>query len=267
MGRYTDRSRLWELSQTFVLFLVLGFCSIITYGAFTPLIVFIVAYRVSYLSWAIKSVIVMAIHSTVMGGIFFLTRSYSFEHLAFIMPFLMVGSAYVSTVFMSFFIREYLERLDLKNYMKLEADVSYSYRVVKDSLLKLQAKEKEEKDVFLDMLQGYRAKITDTYMINNLIEMAHLANLIVDKDKDRSRFFFLKHSSALDSILKQYIELQDLPILDFGVEQLRVKLHEVIGLSRVAFENELVAMFDVEIMSVASEADFYKNYVQAKGLL
>ncbi len=210
----------------------------VTYGIFTPLLVFIAAYRVAYTSWTIKSLVVLAIHIVVMGGILFFSKSLNLGDLIFIMPFLMVGSAYVFTVFMSFFIREYLERLDLKNYMKLELDVSYSYRVVKDSLLKLEAKERDEKDVFLNMLQGYRAKITDVHMINNLIEMEHLTRLIVDKDKNRSGIFFLKHSSALDSILKQYIELQDLPIIDSGVEQLKAKLYQVIGLSREAFDRK-----------------------------
>lgn len=265
MGRYTDRSRIWELAQTFGLFLLLIVVSWLTYGVLAPLIIFFAASRVAYKSWATKALIVLAIHCVVMSVIVYLNGS--LENNLYVIPFLCAGSAYVFVVFMSFHIREYLERLDLKKYMKLEMEVSYSYRVIKDNLLKLEEKEVDDKAVFLAMIEGYRMKIMDKNMAANLQEMEHLTHLIVEKDTERSALFYLKHTSALDSILKQYIELQDLPIIDPGVEQLKAKLYQVIGLARDAFENELVAMFDVEIMSSASEADFYKSYVQSKGLI
>lgn len=266
MGRYTDRSRLWELSHTFSLFSVLVVCSLLTYGLFAPLVILFVGYQVSYLSWVIKSLIVLGIHTLVSLAILYGYSSQ--EEYIFVKTFLiMVGGAYVFVVFLSFYIREYLERLDLKKYMKLEADVSYSYREVKDNIRRLQAQEPDEKELFLAMLAGFKAKITDPTMQDNIKEMEHLASLIVEKEAERSGLFFLKHSSALESILKQYIELQDLPLVDPETEQLKIKLREVIGLSRKAFENELLALFDEEIMSMTSEADFYRNYVQSKGLI
>lgn len=268
MGRYTDRSRLWELSQTFSLFLLLATCSLLTHGAFGPLIIFLAAYRVSYVSWAIKSLIVLAIHVVVILAILISSSPSTKGSDDFLETvFIMLGSAYVFVVYMSFYMREYLERLDLKKYMKLEADVSYSYREVKDNLLKLQLNEPDEKDIFSAMLADFRAKIGDTTMQNDLAEMEHLASLIVEKEEAKSKLFFLKHSSALESILKQYIELQDLPLVDPETEQFKTKLRHVIGLAKKAFENELIAMFDVEVMSMTSEADFYKNYVQSKGLI
>lgn len=268
MGRYTDRSRLWELSQTFSLFLLLATCSLLTYGAFGPLIVFLAASRVSYSSWAIKSLIVFAIHIVVILIILISSSSSTKGSDSFLwIIFTMFGSTYVFVVFMSFYMREYLERLDLKKYMKLEADVSYSYREVKDSILKLQLNEPDEKDIFSAMLAEFRVKILDATMQRDLAEMEHLAGLIVEKEEARSKLFFLKHSSALESILKQYIELQDLPLVDPETEQFKAKLRDVIGLAKKAFENELIAMFDVEVMSMTSEADFYKNYVQSKGLI
>lgn len=268
MGRYTDRSRLWELSQTFSLFVVLVVCSLFTYGAFAPLVILIAANRVSYTSWVMKSLVVLAIHILVMIVLLFLSSS-SENTIDNLMNavFLMFGSTYVFVVFMSFYIREYLERLDLKQYMKLEADVSYSYREMKDSILKLQTNEPDEKDVFSAMLAGFRTKISDVTMQENLQEMEHLASLIVEKEEERSKLFFLKHSSALESILKQYVELQDLPLVDPETEKFKTRLREVIALAKTAFENELIGMFDVEVMSMTSEADFYKNYVQAKGLI
>ncbi|WP_410881092.1 hypothetical protein [Myroides sp. DW712] len=266
MGRYTDRSRLWELSHTFSLFSVLVVCSLLTYGLFAPLVILFVGYQVSYFSWVIKSLVVLAIHTLVSLVILYGFTSQGGD--VFVKTFLiMAGGAYVFVVFLSFYIREYLERLDLKKYMKLEADVSYSYREVKDSIRKLQAQEPDEKELFLAMLAGFRAKITDSTMQDNIKKMEHLASLIVEKEKERSGLFFLKHSSALESIVKQYIELQDLPLVDPETEQLKIKLREVIGLSRKAFENELLALFDEEIMSMTSEADFYRNYVQSKGLI
>lgn len=266
MGRYTDKSRTWELTQTFSLFLVLIIVSWLTYGVFTPLIVLFAASRVLYRSWVIKSLFVLIIHLVVLLSLVYLTRSTT-SNFFYVDFLLRLGSAYVFVVFMSLYIREYLERLDLKKYMKLEREVSYSYRVIKDNLLALEVKEIDDKANFLTMLQGYEEKLADEDMVVNLQEMKHLADLIVEKDTAKSALFFLKHTSALDSILKQYLELQDLPMIDAEVEQLKVKLQQVIGLARAAFENELVAMFDVEIMSMASEADFYKNYVQAKGLI
>lgn len=267
MGRYTDRSRLWELSHTFFLFLVLVVCSLFSFGVLAPLVILFVGFRVSYLSWVVKSLCVLAVHLLVLIGILYWSKGQGDFSLAFYSGFSIFGSAYVFVVFLSFYLREYLERLDLKRYMKLESDVSYSYREMKDSALKLLVNEPDEKDVFLAMLAGFRAKIADVNMCNNLEEMEHLTRLIVEKEKERSKLFFLKHSSSLESILKQYIELQDLPLVDSGAEQLKEKLREVIELSKIAFENELIALFDVEIMSMSSEADFYKNYVQAKGLI
>ncbi|MDR0228622.1 MAG: hypothetical protein LBI72_06115 [Flavobacteriaceae bacterium] len=262
MGRYTEKSRGWELLQSFLLFFFLVFLTLLTYGFFGPVVILIAAKRVDYVSWAKKAVILLAIHSCVLIGITIYEVKAGGIDLTLLK---MIGSSYVFTIFMSFHLREYLERLDLKKYMRLEPNVSYSYRVVKKSIRELEEKELSEKEIFMQMLSTYREKIHSSEMKENLLEMENLAGLIVEKDKERSSLFFLKHHSGLDSVLKQYVELQDLTMVN--VDQMIAKLIQVIEFSRRAFEKELMDMFDVEVLSNVSEADFYKNYVQSKGLI
>lgn len=262
MGRYTERSRGWELLQSFILFFCLVLFTLLTYGALGPIVILIASKRVSCPKWALKSTIVLVIHWVVLVCITIYEISSKNVDLTL---FKMMGSSYVFTIFMSLHLREYLERLDLKKYMHLEPNVSYSYRIVKKNIRDLEAKELSEKEIFLQMLSSYQETIHNPEMKEHLLEMGHLANLIVEKDNERSSLFFLKHYSALDSVLKQYVELQDLPMLD--IDQMMEKLFQVIVFSRKSFEKELIDMFDIEVLSQVSEADFYKNYVQSKGLI
>ncbi|MEK6513356.1 hypothetical protein [Myroides odoratimimus] len=168
---------------------------------------------------------------------------------------------------MSFHLREYLERLDLANYMKLENNVSYSYREIKDYFMSLNELEDDERVRFIKMITLYKGQIKNSAMVKDLEELVRLVDYIIEKDRERSDLFFLKHSSSLESILKQYVEIQNIGFTDPEMDRLANKLANVISLSRKAFENELINMFDNEVLSMTSEADFYKNYLQSKGLI
>ncbi|EHO06652.1 hypothetical protein HMPREF9714_02886 [Myroides odoratimimus CCUG 12901] len=264
MGRYTDRSRLWEIFQSFLLFLGIVIITYFSFGFFGPLVVLLFSKRVKFPKWANQSLFVFGVQYLLfIVCLFWLIRSKN-EDFIYVLIFICV---YLYLIFMSFHLREYLERLDLANYMKLENNVSYSYREIKDYFMSLNELEDDERVRFIKMITLYKGQIKNSAMVKDLEELVRLVDYIIEKDRERSDLFFLKHSSSLESILKQYVEIQNIGFTDPEMDRLANKLANVISLSRKAFENELINMFDNEVLSMTSEADFYKNYLQSKGLI
>lgn len=263
MGRYTDRSRGWEIMNSFIVFLSLFVVCGLSFGLFGILVMLGISKKVSYSNWLKQCAIVIVLNVILFFVMLFLMITYRLE----VTLFLMVVSTYGFIMLMAFHLREYLERLDLSNYMVLEENVSYSYRDMKDYFMSLESVKESEKSKFLRMMLLYKEQINNVSMKDDLVELVRLAELIIEKDIDRGDLFFLKHSSSIESILKQYVQLQNLGFHDTDTIRLSDKLVNVISLSRKAFENELINMFDNEVLSMTSEADFYKKYVQSKGLL
>lgn len=263
MGWFTNRSKSWEFKNAVVLLGVVGAVSFLTLGLLTPIAVSIFGAIVKIGKWTKATLFIALVYLLfLIISLFAYLAGQSFISIL-ALNFI---SFYIYVVYMSLDLGEYLQRLDLKNYIKLEKNKEYSYYEVMKQLNALNDSS-SRKDVFIQNLEFYKKHIQNAKLLSDISELQRLVNIIVAKDEHRSDLFFERHGSTIENALKQYVELDTTYIKSSQVEESKHKIEVIIEKARIAFENELSKMIETEVLQVDAEAEVYTSILKGRGLL
>lgn len=263
MGWFTHESKGWEIKNALVLLGVVGVTSILSLGVLTPLAIHIFGSIVQMTRWTKQSLYIALFYFLfLLVALFILLAN---QEASYVILFSIV-SFYVYTLFMSLHLGEYLQRLDLKKYMNLQNNHSYSYAVTYKQVHPT-VELKSSKALFNEALEEYKNKINKLSIKQDISELQRLASLILQDDSRESELFFARHNSAILNILQQYVELDQSYLKNIDNLELSEKLETVISKAKTAFEQELSQMIQREVLQVDAESEVYISLLKAKGLL
>lgn len=263
MGWFTHRSKSWEIKNALVLLSVVGVTSLLSLGVLTPIAIHIFGSIVSMTRWTKQSLYIALFYLLFLFlSLFILLAS---NEASYVLTFSLV-SFYVYTIYMSFHLGEYLQRLDLKNYMTLNKNESYSYYQVYAQLNNSNLHSSSQ-EAFLQGLDVYKQQIKDVSLLSDISELQRLSLIITGGDSTATDLFFARHSSSVLNILQQYIELNNSYLQTQKTTELSNNLKQVIANSKIAFENEITNMVQRQVLQVDAESEIYVSLLKAKGLL
>ncbi|MHC5202925.1 hypothetical protein [Myroides sp. LJL119] len=262
MGWFTYRSKSWEVKNALLLLGIVGGTSLLSLGVLTPLAIQIFGSVVSMTKWTKQSLYIAIFYFLFLFLALFILLANS--QASYVIAFCFI-SFYVYTVYISFHIGEYLQRLDLKNYMELEKNVSYSYYQVYQQL-NVGSLQASSQDSFIAGLNIYKKQIDDRLLLKDIEELERLCAIIVSNSND-SELFFARHSASILGILQQYIELNNSYLKNDQTNALVSNLKQVISNAKTAFENEITNMVERQVLQVDAESQVYVSLLKAKGLL
>ncbi|MVX35918.1 hypothetical protein [Myroides sp. LoEW2-1] len=263
MGWFTKRSKSWEVKNTVLLLGVVGSVSFISFGVLTPIAIAIFGNIVNVNRWFWKSCMIALVYLFfLILALFFLVADVSSTYVLAV-NFL---SFYIYVVYMSLDLGEYLQRLDLQNYITLEKNKDYNYDAVISQFNQVQ-EDISPKDRFIAKLTFWRDQISNAKVVENVSELIRLTEIIIAKDESRADLFFVRHGSTIENVLQQYVELDQTYIANASVISTKENLEHVIAQSKVVFENELSNMIETEALQVDGEASVYISVLKGRGIL
>lgn len=263
MGWFTNRNKVWEIKQTLILLGVVGISSFLSLGVLTPIFIFAFGSQVKISRWTQTAVFIgmlyLAVLFIVLFGYILGVNPTSFLALNYI-------SFYIYIVYLSISVPEYLQRLDLKNYINLEKGKEYSYYTIMDQLNYLEAN-KSIKESFLSNLKAFKRQITNSGVSNDVDEIIRLIDAIIVNETVSTDLLLERHVSTIENSLIQYIELSNSYHKSEQVMSSIHKLEELIKYARIALENELSMMIENQVLDVDGEASVYLSVLKGRGLL
>lgn len=263
MGWFTNRSKSWEFKNSLVLLGVVGGVSFLSLGLLTPLAVAVFGAIVKVSKWTKTTLFIALVYL-----LFLIISLFAYMAGEGFMSILTLNfiSFYIYVAYMSLYLGEYLQRLDLKDYINLEKNKEYSYFSIMNQLTSVEDNV-SRKDLFIRNLRVLKTNISNSSMVSDIDELERLVNVIVETDPSKSELFFVRHASTIENALQQYIELDQNYLQNKEVADSKVKLEKLISSARLAFENELSKMFEMQILQVDAEAEVYISILKGRGLL
>ncbi|AJA67561.1 hypothetical protein HX045_10030 [Myroides odoratimimus] len=263
MGWFTNRNKTWEIREGLVLLGTVGIISFLSLGVLTPLVVMIFGYQVKVTRWIKTSFLISLVYLLVLLIALFV-------YLAGESPVSLLTLNYISfyiyVVYLALYLPEYLQRLDLKNYIKLEKNKEYNYYVIMEQLEDVQSSE-SLKESFMANLRTFRRQISNPSIVNEIDEILRLIDVIVLKESASTDLLLERHVSTIENALIQYIELNNSYHINNEVKQSISKLENLVKYARIALENELSKIIETQVLTVDGEASVYLSVLKGKGLL
>lgn len=263
MGWFTNRSKSWEFKNSLVLLGVVGGVSFLSLGLLTPIAVAVFGAIVKVSKWTKTTLFISLIYLLFLVISLFAYMANQGFTTILTLNFI---SFYIYVAYMSLYLGEYLQRLDLKDYINLEKDKEYSYFSIMNQLVNVE-ENISRKDLFINNLTNLKKNITNISMQDDIDELIRLVNVIVETDPSKSDLFFERHASTIENALQQYITLDKDYLQNTEVKEAKEKLEQLISSARLAFENELSKMFEMQILEVDAEAEVYLSILKGRGLL
>ncbi|MDM1348755.1 hypothetical protein HX017_17430 [Myroides marinus] len=263
MGWFTDRSKSWEIKETVLLLGVIGIVSFLSLGVLTPFAVFFFGNRVRISHWLKVSFFISSIYL-----VFLILALFVFvagENPVSILTLNYI-SFYIYVVYLSIYVPEYLQRLDLKNYINLEKNKEYSYHTIIQQMNDVRS-DIPNKTSFIANLNRFKRSIVSQCMIIEINEILRLIEVIGVNNLNVTEVILERHVSTIENALTQYIELttnyhQSKEVLDSIAN-----LEELIKYARIALENELSMIIESQVLGVDGEASVYLSVLKGRGFV
>lgn len=262
MGWFTYRSKLWEIRHTFIFLSVIGVISFISLGVLTPLVVLLFASNVKMSRWVKTSLFISSVY---LVCLFFALFGFIVGENPISLLKLNYISFYIYVIYFSIYVPEYLQRLDLKNYINLEKSKEYSYYSIMEQLAEVQSND-SLRVLFLTNLNRFKQLITNKDMIAELDEISRLVGVININDDNVSEVLLERHVSTIENALIQYIELTNNYRQNELVRSSILKLEELVKYARLAFEKELSVLIETQVLKVDGESSVYLSVLKGRGL-
>lgn len=263
MGWFTNRNKSWEIKQILILLGVVGLSSALTLGVLTPIVVFIFGSQVKISRWTKTAVFIGLLYLALLFIVLFV-------YISGANPISLLGLNYISfyiyIIYLSISVPEYLQRLDLKNYINLENGKEYSYYTIMEQLADIESTN-SSKQSFISNLKVFKRQIDSPSINVEIDEILRLIDLIIVNESNATDLLLERHVSTVENSLIQYIELSNSYHKNEQVINSIHKLEELVRYARIALENELSIMIENQVLQVDGEASVYLSVLKGRGLL
>lgn len=263
MGWFTNRNKSWEIKQILILLGVVGMSSALTLGVLTPIVVFIFGSQVKISRWTKTAVFIGLLYLALLFIVLFV-------YISGANPISLLGLNYISfyiyIIYLSISVPEYLQRLDLKNYINLENGKEYSYYTIMEQLADIESTN-SSKQSFISNLKVFKRQIDSPSINVEIDEILRLIDLIIVNESNATDLLLERHVSTVENSLIQYIELSNSYHKNEQVINSIHKLEELVRYARIALENELSIMIENQVLQVDGEASVYLSVLKGRGLL
>lgn len=263
MGWFTNRNKSWEIKQILILLGVVGMSSALTLGVLTPIVVFIFGSQVKISRWTKTAVFIGLLYLALLFIVLFV-------YISGANPISLLGLNYISfyiyIIYLSISVPEYLQRLDLKNYINLENGKEYSYYTIMEQLADIESTN-SSKQSFISNLKVFKLQIDSPSINVEIDEILRLIDLIIVNESNTTDLLLERHVSTVENSLIQYIELSNSYHKNEQVINSIHKLEELVRYARIALENELSIMIENQVLQVDGEASVYLSVLKGRGLL
>lgn len=263
MGWFTNQKKAWEIKQIFILLGVVGAFSFLSLGVLTPVVIFIFGYQAKITKWIRAAVFIALFYLLILLIALFI-------YIAGVNPISLLTLNYVSfyiyTIYLAISVPEYLQRLDLKNYINLEKDKEYSYHSIMKQLSEMQSTV-SPKQAFIVNLSVFKEQISNQNINECIDEIHRLVNVIIVNESNATNLVLERHIAIIESSLIQYIELSNSYHKSEQVLNSIKKLEELLQFVLIALENELSILIEDQVLRVDGEASVYMSVLKGRGLI
>lgn len=263
MGWFTNRNKSWEVKHTLILLGVIGGTSFLSLGVLTPLVVVLFGSNVKMGHWTRTSLFISSIY------LFFLVLAlfvFAIGENPVSLLTLNYISFYIYVVYFAIYVPEYLQRLDLKNYIHLEKNREYSYFSILDQL-ELAESRIPLKDTFIANMERFKQQITSKGILVEIDEITRLINVIGLHESNVDSRLLERHISTIENALIQYIELSARYLQNDKVTESKKRLEELVKYARIALENELTVLIEAQVLHRDGESSVYLSVLKGRGFV
>lgn len=263
MGWFTNQSKMWEIKQAVLFLGSVGIVSFLSLGLLTPILIFLLGRYVKLSRWNGTALFLGVVYFFVLVVAFMVLLSGSDPFSILLVSFI---SFYIYVVYMALSLPEYLQRLDLKNYIYLEDDKMYNYNSVVTQVNNL-VSTVSSTEGFLKDLRSFSQQIANEHVVREINEIARLVQIIEISHVGMTEQLMERHVITLSNALLQYIRLTQSYLQTIEVEKSILRLEELICYVRIAFENELTQLIEREVLEVDSESSVYLSVLRGRGFI
>lgn len=116
-------------------------------------------------------------------------------------------------------------------------------------------------------LKYWEKEITDPDMKSRLNRMSRIAYMIQEKDHSAGETFSMRHTDTVIKLVQQLKAIEVSEVESIEVDASRGRIVEALKVTHQAFENELVRMFQADMLEIDAEAMAYTQNLKNRGLI
>lgn len=116
-------------------------------------------------------------------------------------------------------------------------------------------------------LKYWEKEITDLDMKSRLNRMSRIAYMIQEKDHSAGEVFSMRHTDTVIKLLQQLKAIEVSEVVSDEVVASRERIMDTLKTTHQAFENELVNMFQADMLEIDAETMAYKQNLKNRGLI
>ncbi|WP_163175058.1 BREX system ATP-binding domain-containing protein [Bacteroides sp. 51] len=116
-------------------------------------------------------------------------------------------------------------------------------------------------------LKYWEKEIADPDMKSHLSRMSRIAYMIQEKDHTAGETFSMRHTDTVIKLVQQLKAIEVSEVISVEVDASRERIVEALKVTHQAFENELVSMFQADMLEIDAEAMAYKQNLKNRGLI
>lgn len=201
--------------------------------------------------------------SIVLIAIFLIS---TFLVLANIMRNLFAGLIVAAFVFQIIYVilsaKEFLQRLDIilregTLFKGIKSSIENDPAFSKDSLGKQ----------FIQELHQWHREIQSLKMKNNILRLIEIAVIILKRDNDDSKRFFIRYHETINTLLKKYDEMENTRLDTDEISQAMQNIEDSMESIATAFQNEAAAMYKNDLLDINAETAAFLQDLKNRGLL
>ena len=256
MGWFTKKPKSWEILNAW--FIPFAFISCGFFSFFSLLYAGFRVKRFKWIFWGIISAVVMATAATVV-----IRGSHTVINMMATITFLI--NWLVSSIFSIIILGEYLERLALgrKSLSWFRSGTKPEKKLPE----KKTAGTARGGEAFIESLHKWEKKFDSPDLKQSINRMIGTSRKFIQKDSGSGNLLFDRYADTIDRMLTKYDELEDsrlnVPEISDAMKKME---HTMLQISK-AFENELIKMYQGDILDMEAESAAFLQSLRNKGLL
>lgn len=116
-------------------------------------------------------------------------------------------------------------------------------------------------------LKYWEKEIADPDMKSRLNRMSRIAYMIQEKDHVAGETFSMRHTDTVIKLVQQLKAIEVSEVTSVEVDASRARIVEALKVTHQAFENELVGMFQADMLEIDAETMAYQQNLKNRGLI
>lgn len=183
------------------------------------------------------------------------------------MKALMVGLFMVNWIFQIFYMlknaNEFLYRLDMK---QREEDIFNTAKERIDNEPEINTGDKLALE-FISDLHKWHKEIDSLPMKKNIQNLIEISSVVAKKESKESERFFMRYNDSLNSLLKQYDEIENSKLDTEAMKETMNNIESGFEKIVTAFKNEAESMYKYDMVNLNAETAAFLQDLRNRGLL